>query len=156
MIKLILSIVFAEESDLGWDQTIKADYRGNVPVFDIEISGRHYKTNESNIISEYNEDRIFNSGSRIFKAFDVKDKAKKNPLIIKDHWVMDLLDSEDDIQKMILEDIAGGRGGERGRVGDAGKLLQGGVPGRPVRVDACRAPGNADIAGPVHVGEQLL
>ena len=105
LIKLILSISFAEESDLGWDQTIKADYRGNDPVFDIEISGRHYKTSESNIISEYNEDRIFNTGSRIFKAFDVEDKAKKNPLIIKDHWFIDLFDSEDDIQKMILEDI---------------------------------------------------
>ena len=105
MIKLILSIVFAEESDLGWDQTIKAEYKGNIRVFDIEISGKHYKTNSSNIISEYNEERIFNTGSRIFKAFDVKDRAKKNPLIIKDHWFIDFYNSEDDIQKMILEDI---------------------------------------------------
>ena len=105
MIKLILSISFAEESDLGWDQTIKAEYKGNIRVFDIEISGKHYRTSNSNIISIYNEDRIFNTGSRIFKAFDVKDREKKNPLIIKDHWFMDLLDSEDDIQKMILEDI---------------------------------------------------
>ena len=105
MIKLILSISFAEESDLGWDQTIKAEYKGNIRVFDIEISGKHYKTNNSNIISIYNEDRIFNTGSRIFKAFDVKDREKKNPLIIKDHWFMEFYNSEDDIQKMILEDI---------------------------------------------------
>ena len=105
LIKLILSISFAEESDLGWDQTIKARYKGNTRVFDIEISGKHYRTNSSNIISVYDEDRIFNSGSRIFKAFDVKDRAKKNPLIIKDHWFIDFYNSEDDIQKMILEDI---------------------------------------------------
>ena len=35
LIKLILSISFAEESDLGWDQTIKARYKGNIRVFNI-------------------------------------------------------------------------------------------------------------------------
>ena len=105
MIKLIISIAFAGESDLGWDSTIKSGYEGNDRVFDFEVSGRHFKTSESDMISIYNNSNIFSKGSRIFKAFDVEDKDKKHPLILKDHWYYDLNDSEADIQKMILEDI---------------------------------------------------
>ena len=105
MIKLIISIAFAGESDLGWDPTMKSGYEGNDRVFDFEVSGRHFKTSESDMISIYNNSNIFSKGSRIFKAFDVEDKDKKYPLILKDHWYYDLNDSEADIQKMILEDI---------------------------------------------------
>ena len=105
MIKLIISIAFAGESDLGWDSTMKSRYEGNDRVFDFEVSGRHFKTSESDMISIYNNSHIFSKGSRIFKAFDVEDKDKKHPLILKDHWYYDLNDSEADIQKMILEDI---------------------------------------------------
>ena len=50
-------------------------------------------------------DNVFNTGTRIFKAFDVDDKEKKSPLIIKDHWHIDFHDSEDRIQEAILENI---------------------------------------------------
>ena len=84
---------------------MKSGYEGNDRVFDFEVSGRHFKTSESDMISIYNNSHIFSKGSRIFKAFDVEDKDKKYPLILKDHWYYDLNDSEADIQKMILEDI---------------------------------------------------
>ena len=84
---------------------MKSGYEGNDRVFDFEVSGRHFKTSESDMISIYNNSNIFSKGSRIFKAFDVEDKDKKYPLILKDHWYYDLNDSEADIQKMILEDI---------------------------------------------------
>ena len=50
-IKLIISISFAKESDLGWDQTIKSYYEDNERIYDFEVSGKHFKTSESNIIS---------------------------------------------------------------------------------------------------------
>ena len=84
---------------------MKSGYEGNDRVFDFEVSGRHFKTSESDMISIYNNSNIFSKGSRIFKAFDVEDKDKKHPLILKDHWYYDFNDSEADIQKMILEDI---------------------------------------------------
>ena len=84
---------------------MKSGYEGNDRVFDFEVSGRHFKTSESDMISIYNNSHIFSKGSRIFKAFDVEDKDKKHPLILKDHWYYDFNDSEADIQKMILEDI---------------------------------------------------
>ena len=42
LIKLVLSITFAEKADLGWDTTMNADYEGNVRTYDIEICGKHY------------------------------------------------------------------------------------------------------------------
>ena len=71
-------------------------------MFDFEVSGKHFKTKESHIISEYDEDGVYNKGSRIFKAFDIDDRDEKFPLIIKDHWHIDFHDSEDRIQESIL------------------------------------------------------
>ena len=40
MIKVVLSLVFADKVDLGWDPTVAAEYDGKQRLFEFEVDGR--------------------------------------------------------------------------------------------------------------------
>ena len=106
MTRIVLSLIFADKVDLGWDPTIDAKYDGGQRIFDFEVSGRHYKTDFTNILYDHKAWGILTSTTRIFKAFDADDKYKKNPVVIKDFWQEESRDTEDVIRGMILDDIS--------------------------------------------------
>ena len=105
MIKVVLSLVFADKVDLGWDPTVAAEYDGKQRLFEFEVDGRYYKSSTENIIAETRVDDVYTSATRIFKAFTVDDQEEKNPVVIKDYWPPDDFETEDVIWQKILEDI---------------------------------------------------
>ena len=104
LIKLILSLAFAEKEALGWDSQVKSWYANNERQFDFKIAREHYKTSSSMVFENFKAEGIYTKGTRIYQAFKAKDKKKKL-LIIKDYWPSDKYETEDVIQRMILEDI---------------------------------------------------
>ena len=106
MIKVVLSLVFADKVDLGWDPTVAAEYAGKQRLFEFEVDGRYYKSSTENILAETRTDDVYTSATRIFKAFTVDDKKGKNPVVIKDYWPPDDSETEDVIWQNILEDIS--------------------------------------------------
>lgn len=106
MIKVVLSLVFADKVVLGWDPTVAAKYDGEQRLFDIEVNGNHHKTSSTNILSETKADEIYSSATRIFKVFTGDDKEEKKPVVIKDYWPSDENETEDVVRRKILEDIS--------------------------------------------------
>lgn len=105
LIRLILCLAFAENVDMGWDPTIRSEYRGNERLFDIELCGKLYKTVSSNILSQRREDSISSFGTRVYKAYRADDVEEKEHLIIKDYWPPDYSETEDIRQKKMLDEI---------------------------------------------------
>ena len=74
---------------------MNADYEGNVRTYDIEICGKHYTTSSLDIISDADDEDIYSSGTRIFKAFGVDENGIKETYVIKDFWPIDYCETED-------------------------------------------------------------
>ena len=79
-------------------------YKDKKRRFNIEICGEHFKTSSSDIIFQYDANKICSSGTRIYKAFRATD-VEEEQLIIKDYWPTDYSDTEDIRQKKMLDDI---------------------------------------------------
>ena len=105
LIKLILSLAFAEKVDLGFDPSVTAKYSKNQRVYEFKISGKTYITSTSKLISDIKADGVYTTGTRIYKAFLAEDKKMKKPYIIKDYWPAENHDSEDVICRLIHDDI---------------------------------------------------
>ena len=84
---------------------MNADYEGNVRTYDIEICGKHYTTSSLDIISDADDEDIYSSGTRIFKAFGVDENGVKETYVIKDFWPIDYCETEDVRQRRMLDDI---------------------------------------------------
>ena len=79
-------------------------YKDKKRIFNIEICGEYFKTSSSDIIFQYDANKICSSGTRIYKAFRATD-VEEEQLIIKDYWPTDYSDTEDIRQKKMLDDI---------------------------------------------------
>ena len=104
---MILSLAFAERVDLGLDTSVTAEYLENHRIYKFNISGGIYKTSTSDLISDIKADGVYNTGTRISKAFSDEDTNSEKPrtFIIKDYWPDENHNSEDDIRQLILDDI---------------------------------------------------
>ena len=89
---------------MGWDSTMNSAYKDKKRIFNIEICGEYFKTSSSDIIFQYDANKICSSGTRIYKAFRATD-VEEEQLIIKDYWPTDFLETEDIRQKKMLDDI---------------------------------------------------
>ena len=105
---MFLSLSFASKEDLGWDMSIKStlDAANHERLYDIEVGGEHYHTSESNMISGEKADDLVTSATRIWKA---KRDTGGADVIIKDFWLDDERETEDNIRRMILKDIKGSK-----------------------------------------------
>ena len=104
LIWMFLSLSFASKEDLGWDMSIKStlDATKNKRLYDIEVGGEYYHTSESNMIFDEKADDLVTSATRIWKA---KRDTGGADVIIKDFWLDDERETEDNIRRMILENI---------------------------------------------------
>ena len=89
---------------MGWDSTMNSAYKDKKRIFNIEICGEYFKTSSSDIIFQYDANKICSSGTRIYKAFRATD-VEEEQLIIKDYWPTDYSDTENIRQKKMLDDI---------------------------------------------------
>ena len=78
------------------------DATNNQRLYDIEVGGEHYRTCESDMISGEKADGLVTSATRVWKA---KRDVGGPDVIIKDYWPGDKRETEDNIRRMILEDI---------------------------------------------------
>ena len=106
MVKIVLSLIFADKCDLGWDPTVNAKYDGGKRLLEFEVSGKHYRTSSNNTLSDHRARGVHTSANRIFKAFRIDDKDRKYPVVIKDFWLEEEDQAEDVIRSMILDDIS--------------------------------------------------
>lgn len=101
-VEFLLRIMYASESDLGWDTTIERslDADGNAQ-FDISVSGKKYRT--TRLLSSIGADSLRGRGTRVWevKEIDKNDKCIGEPLVLKDSWV----DSDRDREWQVLEKI---------------------------------------------------
>ena len=104
---MILSLAFAERVHLGLDPSITTYFLENRIIYRFNINGGIYKTSTSNLISDIKADGVYNTGTRIYKAFSDEDMDGENPrkFIIKDYWLVDNQNPEDVIRQLILDDI---------------------------------------------------
>ena len=49
MIRIVLSLMFSDKIDLGWDPTVDAKYDGHQRIFEFKVAGDTFKTNSINI-----------------------------------------------------------------------------------------------------------
>ncbi|KAF8909743.1 hypothetical protein CPB84DRAFT_1765356 [Gymnopilus junonius] len=107
-IHLVLSLSFADPTDLGYDPTVRL-YK-NIPEsefqYDIEFGGSTYRTLE--ILSSFQADTIRGRATRVFKARKVVNgKVNENGpfYVIKDIWMDDNRESEGKILENVLRTV---------------------------------------------------
>ena len=109
LIKLILSLAFAERVHLGFDPSVTTDFIKNHRIYLFHIKSGIYKTSTSEIISDIKADGVYNTGTRIYIASGVSDEGtdleKSRLFVIKDYWLVDNQNPEDVIRQFILDNI---------------------------------------------------
>ena len=106
MIRIVLSLMFSDKIDLGWDPTVDAKYDGHQRIFEYEVSGKRFRTGSTDVLSESKVEGIYTSATRIYKAYHADEGEGKEPVIIKDFWPGEECNTEDVMRQMILDDIS--------------------------------------------------
>ena len=122
MIALVLSLLYASTDELGWDPTIEAKYVGRRDLkcystknkkcdngrrsIVLEIDGKRFKTDSSQVLSDTKANGIYTSATRVYKAFRAEDEDEKEPVIIKDYWPGEMYDTEDVIRQRIVDELS--------------------------------------------------
>ena len=105
MIRIFLSLLYASESDLGWDPSISTSLVDGERVHTIDVSGIRVQTDESMALSLQRSKMILGSGARIYKAHKIIDEKRAELLVLKDYWIEDGKIPECLIREQILRDI---------------------------------------------------
>ena len=105
VVKILLSLLYASKSDLGWDPTISVDLVEGESNYMIDISGILVSTNESLSLSRQRAEWVIGSGTRVYKAHKIINGKKAGIVVLKDHWLSDGRIPEPDIRDTILIDI---------------------------------------------------
>ncbi|KAF8445706.1 hypothetical protein L210DRAFT_2927534 [Boletus edulis BED1] len=111
LIYLFCSLVFAKDVKLGWDPTIQRVLVGSEIQYDITFNGQEgppavFRTVK--IIADFGADALRGRGTRVFKAYDLKNypPTEDDFVVIEDAWRDHDRLREDQILKNIFEDIA--------------------------------------------------
>ena len=102
----MLSLLFSDKADLGWDTTIEAHYNGKERIYTIAIDGEEYISSTSDILVDVKAEEFYSTGTRILKVYEKSDTLKKNPYILKDYWPALVYGTEVETRLHILKDIS--------------------------------------------------
>ena len=105
----MLSLLFSDKADLGWDTTIEAHYNGKERIYTIAIDGEEYISSTSDILVDVKAEEFYSTGTRILKVYEKSDTLKKNPYILKDYWPALVYGTEVETRSGILESISNKR-----------------------------------------------
>ncbi|KIM51731.1 hypothetical protein SCLCIDRAFT_142631 [Scleroderma citrinum Foug A] len=110
-IRVMLSLMFATEEELGYDPTIqrRLDPETNRVCFVYEVDGHYYKTQKA--IFDHRSLCITGRATRVWEVIEVASFDKLQPLegshtmVLKDVWLDAGLMTEGDIQREIFADL---------------------------------------------------
>ena len=100
--QIILSFAFAEEAELGWDQTVTKPDKENPLVYQFEVGKTKYTT-----IEELNMDGAYGLFGRGVRVYKVKD-PKGTEAVLKDYWLDENRKTERQIYDRIIADVKRG------------------------------------------------
>ena len=101
----MLSLIFSDKSDHGWDPAVEDSYNGGKRIYTFNVAKKRYYSNTKDLLEEVKAEGLYTTGTRIFKVFEESDKEKEKPLILKDYWPTIIHDTEFDIRSKILANI---------------------------------------------------
>ena len=105
LIRVVLSLIFSDKIDLGWDQAFRAIWDKGKRKYIVDIDKERYVTDTENIIMDVKAEGLYSSGTRIFRVYNQNDTNKEHPLILKDYWPATVYDTEVETRSKILDSI---------------------------------------------------
>ena len=102
LIRVILSLTFATDEELGWDHSIQVIMKDDKRRYYFDVGGEEFYATNDDLIYGEKELIPFGSGTRVYRVYRKKDRC---PFVLKDFWPEKDTDTEDKVHEKIVDDI---------------------------------------------------